>query len=136
MVQEQVPVVLIRGGALEGEDGLETEAGGHSSHGAATVGLERATGDERVGPLGHGLTDEELQLADLVARLQEAGEVVALDPQLDAHLARESFELEQRRRHSGELDPGNRRRRHSHHKSLSQANRSGGKELARTSGAG
>ena len=40
-------------------------------------------------PVGGGLGEEELELADLVARQRRAGEIVALDEQLDAELVRQ-----------------------------------------------
>src|SRR5438445_72213 len=55
-----------------------------------------------------------LELADLVARLEQPREVVALYPQLDPQLLRESLELEQRGGNDGELDPRDRRRARHH----------------------
>ena len=65
-------------------------------------------------PLGERLADQELELADLVAGLQQPGEVVALDPQLDAELGRQALELQERRGRVGELDARDRRRRGGH----------------------
>jgi hypothetical protein len=73
-----------------------------------------AARDERVRVLRERFADEEFELADLVARLEKTCEVVSLDPQLDAELGGESFELEQRRGRIGELDARDRRRAGSH----------------------
>src|SRR3989337_1231498 len=65
---------------------------------ATAVRLQRAAADEGVGALGRGLAHEELQLADLVPRFEQAGQVIPLEVQLDAELAGEAVELEDRRR--------------------------------------
>src|SRR3989442_55303 len=69
-VEQQVAVVLLGRRALEREDRLHAEPGGDGGDGAAAVGLERPARDQRVGAPGEGLADEELELADLVARLE------------------------------------------------------------------
>src|SRR5262249_46815923 len=81
---------------------------------SAAVGLQRAARDERVGVLSERLTDEEFELADLVAGLQQSGEIVALDPELDAELCGQALQLEQRRWRIRELDTRDRRSRRSH----------------------
>src|SRR5436305_1366741 len=78
--------------ALEREDRPETEARRDRGERAAAVGLERAAGDQRVGALGQRLADEELELPDLVARLEQSREIVALHPQLDAQLLGQALE--------------------------------------------
>jgi hypothetical protein len=50
-----------------------------------------------------GLAHEELQLPHLVAALEEAGQVVALDPELDAETGREALKLEKWGRGQGQI---------------------------------
>ena len=123
--EEQVAVELRGRRALEREDRPETEARRDRGDRAAAVGLERAAGDQRVGALGQRLADEELELPDLVARLDEPREIVALHPHLDAQLLGQALELEQRRRRVGELDARDRRGARHHDLTIS------GEEVAR-----
>jgi hypothetical protein len=103
-VQEEVAVV--GGGTLplHRDDGPQPEPRGHGRDRAAAVGLERADGDEGVGALRQGVADQELELADLVAGLQQARQIVALHVQLDAQTARQALELHDGRGRQGKLD--------------------------------
>ena len=69
------------------------------------VRLRPAGGEERVAALLEGLADEELQLADLVAGGDGAGEVVALDVERHAEVRAEALELLERGRGARELQP-------------------------------
>ena len=68
------------------------------------VGLFTAAGDHSVGAVCERVGEQELELADLVARQLRAGQIVALDQHLHAECiagARQSF---QRRGGACELD--------------------------------
>ena len=103
-IEKQVAVVLGRAAALEREHRAQAQPRADRRHAAAAVRLQRAARDQRVRILRERFADEEFELSDLVARLQQAREVVSLHPELDAELGGESLELEQRRRRRGELD--------------------------------
>ena len=64
--------------------------------------------------LREGVTHEELELADLVARLQQARQVVALQVQLDTQPARHALELHDGGGRQGKLDARGRVRHASH----------------------
>src|SRR5262249_9420740 len=66
------------------------QLGGGDGGGAAMVRLLAAAGDHRVGALRARFGEQELELADLVARQRRAGEVVTLHQQLDAELLRQT----------------------------------------------
>src|SRR4029077_317416 len=55
------------------------------------------------------LPHQELELADLVAGLEQPGQVVALDVELDPQPAGGAIEREDRGRGEGQLEPGGRR---------------------------
>ena len=62
-------------------------------------------GDQRVGALGQRLADEELGLPHLVAAEREPGQVVSLDQEPPAELARELRQLLQRRLAGEQAEP-------------------------------
>ncbi len=76
----------------------EAEARGEGGGGAAVVGLEGAAGHHQVSAPRQGVREEVLELADLVARLDAAARVVALDPEIDAETLGQPREPLQRRR--------------------------------------
>ena len=85
-----------------GEDEMDGEPGPRAGRGGepAMVGPAPAGRDQRVGALRQRLTDEELQVPQLVAAEREGQEVLALDPDVRAaaERRREALEPAERRR--------------------------------------
>ena len=69
-------------GHAEVEDGAEPETRARERGRASVVRLEPAARDHDLGPASERVGEEELELADLVARLGPSGRVVAFDPDL------------------------------------------------------
>lgn len=69
------------------------------------IGLDTATGEDDVGPLGDGAREQELQLSQLVSGLGAAGDVVSFDPELDAEALVERAQAQERSRQMREMDP-------------------------------
>ena len=78
----------------------ESSGGGGSE--ARVIALGAAAGDECVGTVGAGGGDFEFEFAGFVAAEREVGEVVALDPEVDAELRAERGEGVEGRRESRE----------------------------------
>ena len=81
----------------DARDGCPAGAGG---------GLGVRAGDHRIGARRQDVSEQELQLARLVAAEREAGQVVALDPHVDpAERSAETRAVLERRRQMGEPHP-------------------------------
>ena len=106
--EEKIAVVGRGRGARHHQHRAQAEPRGHRGHCPAAVRLERAARDQGVGALLQRLADQELELAHLVAGLEQAGQVVALDVQLHSETAGEAIELEDRGGREGQLEPGGR----------------------------
>jgi hypothetical protein len=99
VVEQQVAVGSRGWRTTEQQVAVETERGGGRGGLAAVVRLRGAGGDQHVGALRKGGTDQELELARLVAAETQAGLVVALDQQpWTAELVLESRQTVQRGR--------------------------------------
>ena len=103
-VQEEIAVVGGGPLALHRDHRAEPEPGRHRRDGATAVRLERAHGDQGVRALVEGVSHEELELANLVAGFQQAGEVVALHVELDPQPPRHALELHDGGGRQRELD--------------------------------
>jgi hypothetical protein len=105
-LQEQIAIVGLGPRAPHRQHRAQPEPRRHRRDGAAAVGLQRAARDQRIGSLLQRLRHQELELAHLVARLEQAGQVVAVDVDLHPEPAGEAIELEDRGGRQGQLQPG------------------------------
>jgi len=87
------------------EHASEAHSRSRGSRLAGLIGLHCSNRDEGVSTLLDGIGDDELELAGLVAAAGEAGEVVALDPDLGpAEVVREPAERVHRGRQARQLE--------------------------------
>jgi hypothetical protein len=106
-VQEQVALGLRWGLAAQDQGTGQAEAGGRGGGLAGVVGLGRAAGDQRVGPLGQRFGHQELQFAGLVPACRQPGLVVPFGPELGAaQIGRQTGQHLQRGREMRDGDSG------------------------------
>ena len=108
MVEEKIPldIGILGPFAAQDQDAFGPDGAGRRRRGAAVVRLDAAAGDDGIGAGAPHLGEMELELADLVARPGEPGEIVAFHPEIDAEPVGKPGKTFERRRKARERDSG------------------------------